>query len=178
MEKFLSTLKVHRSIWDIGKNKPEVSIWKKGTFILKWDRITCAIFISTFTLLITRLHICQRNILLPTKKMTAYVMLHLISIKLHCSTKSTYTQARLEAPLTYLLTYLLYFTYLITHSLTHSLTHSVVQDIIWRADYQSTCQKYPFFMEPEGSLPCSQKPATGPYPEPAESSSPHRSLSP
>jgi hypothetical protein len=32
-------------------------------------------------------------------------------------------------------------------------------------------------MEPEGSSPCSQKPATGPYPEPAESSSPHRSLS-
>jgi len=26
-------------------------------------------------------------------------------------------------------------------------------------------------MEPEGSLPCSQKPATGPYPEPDESSS-------
>jgi hypothetical protein len=39
-------------------------------------------------------------------------------------------------------------------------------------------KKYPFFMEPEGSLPCSQKSATGPYPEPAESSSPHRSLSP
>jgi hypothetical protein len=34
------------------------------------------------------------------------------------------------------------------------------------------------FMEPEGSSPCSQKPATGSYPEPAESSSPHRSLSP
>jgi hypothetical protein len=27
-------------------------------------------------------------------------------------------------------------------------------------------------MEPEGSLPCSQKPTIGPYPEPAESSSP------
>jgi hypothetical protein len=27
-------------------------------------------------------------------------------------------------------------------------------------------------MEPEGSSPCSQKPAIGPYPEPAESSSP------
>jgi hypothetical protein len=33
-------------------------------------------------------------------------------------------------------------------------------------------------MEPEGSLPYSQKPATEPYPEPAESSSPHLSLSP
>jgi hypothetical protein len=40
-------------------------------------------------------------------------------------------------------------------------------------------KKYPaFFMEPEVSLPCSQKPATGPYPEPAEFSSPHRTLSP
>jgi hypothetical protein len=35
-------------------------------------------------------------------------------------------------------------------------------------------KKYPaFFMEPDGSSPCSQKPATGPYPEPAESSLPH-----
>jgi hypothetical protein len=32
-------------------------------------------------------------------------------------------------------------------------------------------------MEPEGSLPCSQKPATVPYPELAESSSPHRPVS-
>jgi hypothetical protein len=32
------------------------------------------------------------------------------------------------------------------------------------------------FMKPEGSLPCSQNPATGPYLEPAESSLPHRSL--
>jgi hypothetical protein len=40
-------------------------------------------------------------------------------------------------------------------------------------------KKYPaFFMEPEGSSPFSQNPAIGPYPEPAESSSPHRSLSP
>jgi hypothetical protein len=30
-----------------------------------------------------------------------------------------------------------------------------------------------FFMEPEGSLPYSQKPATGPCPELTESSSPH-----
>jgi hypothetical protein len=53
----------------------------------------------------------------------------------------------------------------------------MVQDIIWKVDSHSACQKYPvFYMEPEGSLPCSQKLAIRPYPEPAESSSPHWSL--
>jgi len=33
-------------------------------------------------------------------------------------------------------------------------------------------------MEPKDSSPCSQKPATGPYAEPAETSSPHRPLLP
>jgi hypothetical protein len=51
----------------------------------------------------------------------------------------------------------------------------MVQDTILKADCHSACQKISaFFMVPEGSLPCSQKTATGP--EPAESSSPHRSL--
>jgi hypothetical protein len=40
--------------------------------------------------------------------------------------------------------------------------YSMVQDIIWKADCHSDCQKYPaFFMEPECSSPCSQKPALG-----------------
>jgi hypothetical protein len=53
------------------------------------------------------------------------------------------------------------------------LTHSLhVQDIIWKADCHSACQKiFRLLMGPESLLPCSQKPATGPYPEPAESSS-------
>jgi hypothetical protein len=50
----------------------------------------------------------------------------------------------------------------------------MVQNIIWRADCHSAYQKYSaFFMEPEGSLPCSQKPTIGPYPEPAESIDPY-----
>jgi hypothetical protein len=53
------------------------------------------------------------------------------------------------------------------------------QDIIIKVDSHSERQKNPaFFMEPEGSLPCSQKPATVPYPEAAEFISLHRSLSP
>jgi hypothetical protein len=43
---------------------------------------------------------------------------------------------------------------------------------------QHVNQQTAFFMEPEGSSPCSQKPAAGPYLESVESSSPHRSLSP
>jgi hypothetical protein len=75
-----------------------------------------------------------------------------------------------HSPTTYI------FTYLFTHSLTHSLIHSMVQDIIWKADCHSTCQEYSaFFMESEGALKCSQKPATSSYPQPAESSSPDRS---
>jgi hypothetical protein len=63
--------------------------------------------------------------------------------------------------------------------LTYLLTHSMVQDIIWKADCHSARQKISRFLtEPEGSSPCSQKPATRPYPEPTEFSSPHRSLSP
>jgi hypothetical protein len=55
----------------------------------------------------------------------------------------------------------------------------MVQEIIWKADSHSAFQKYhTFFMETEGSLPCSQKPAIGPYPEPVESSSPNWSLFP
>jgi hypothetical protein len=70
--------------------------------------------------------------------------------------------------LTYLLTYIL--TYLLTPRCRTLFEKLIVTQLV---------KKYPtFFMEPEGSLACSQKPVIGPYPEPAESSSPHRSQSP
>jgi hypothetical protein len=40
------------------------------------------------------------------------------------------------------------------------------------ADNHSAGQKIPAFMEPKGSLPCSQEPTTDPYLEP-DASSPH-----
>jgi hypothetical protein len=66
----------------------------------------------------------------------------------------------------------------ITH--TNSLTHSLHgAPLLEKLIVTQLIKKYPaFFMEPEGSLPCSQKPAIGPYHEPAESSSPHQSLNP
>jgi hypothetical protein len=87
--------------------------------------------------------------------------------------------------MTSILCYVLIFcivTYLLTYLLTHSLTHSLTPwcgTLIEKLIVTQLVKKYPaFFMEPEGSLPCLQKPAIGPYPEPAESSSPHRSLPP
>jgi hypothetical protein len=68
----------------------------------------------------------------------------------------------------------LIFTYLFTYLLT-----SWCRTLFEKLTVTQLAKKYPaFFMELEGSLPFSQKPATGHYPKPAESSSPHRSLSP
>jgi len=44
--------------------------------------------------------------------------------------------------------------------LTYLLTYCMVQDIIWKADSHIVKQQPAFFMGPEGSLPCSQKPVT------------------
>jgi hypothetical protein len=66
--------------------------------------------------------------------------------------------------------------YLLTYLLTYLLHGAGYYLKSWLS--LSASKNTLLFMEPEGSVPCSQKPATGPYPEPAESSSPHRSLSP
>jgi len=69
------------------------------------------------------------------------------------------------------------FTLQLTYLLTHSLT-PWCRTFFEKLIVTQLVKKYPFYIEPEGSLPYLQKPATGPYPEPGESSSPHRSLSP
>jgi hypothetical protein len=51
-------------------------------------------------------------------------------------------------------------------SRSYLLTYFMVKDIIWKADSYSSCQKIScFLMESEGSLPCSQNPVIGPYPD-------------
>jgi len=55
----------------------------------------------------------------------------------------------------------------------------MVQDILWKADSLSTCQTTACFLYWIWTfITVLTKPATGPYSEPAESSSRHRSLSP
>jgi hypothetical protein len=67
--------------------------------------------------------------------------------------------------------------YLLTYLLTYSLT-PWCRTLFEKLIVIQLVKKYPaFFMEPEGSSQCSQKPATGSYPEPAEFISPHRYLS-
>jgi hypothetical protein len=60
----------------------------------------------------------------------------------------------------------------------YKFTYSMVQDIFFQKLIvtQLVKQKPVFFMDPEESSLCSQKPATGTYPNLAESGSPHRSL--
>jgi hypothetical protein len=85
-------------------------------------------------------------------------------------------------PITYLLTYSL-ITYLLTHLLlTYLFTYLLTpwcRILFEKLIVTQLVKQYPaFFMETEGSFPCSQKPATGHYSESDESSSSHRSLSP
>jgi len=53
---------------------------------------------------------------------------------------------------------------------TYFLTYSMQQSPSWEANRFSESRNSPRFMEPEGSLPHSQVPATYPYPGPARSS--------
>jgi hypothetical protein len=62
------------------------------------------------------------------------------------------------------------------YSVTATQTQSVSPS--WEADSHLATQEIsPLLMETEGSLPCSQQPDTGPYPEPDESS-PHPQVLP
>ena len=75
--------------------------------------------------------------------------------------------------ITYLPTYLFPYlvTYILNYLLTYLLTHSTQHSPSWAANRFAASQEIPrIFMEPEGSLPHSQLPATCLYPEPARSS--------
>jgi hypothetical protein len=62
-----------------------------------------------------------------------------------------------------------WFTYLLTYLRSWALLEKV--------PIVQLLKKFPAFTEPEGSLPCSQEPSTGPYPKP-DRSSPYHPISP
>jgi hypothetical protein len=62
------------------------------------------------------------------------------------------------------------------HSLTHSLTHGA-EPFLGSCQLCSYSRTSQHFMELEGSLPRSQEPSTGPYPEPDQSNPYHPILS-
>jgi hypothetical protein len=53
------------------------------------------------------------------------------------------------------------------------LTNSMELNPFWEAASRLATQIFSHFMEPEGSLPCSQELSTGPYHEPDQSSTYH-----
>ena len=60
--------------------------------------------------------------------------------------------------------------------LTYLLTYTMEQSPSWKANwFLQLVKKFPAFLEPEGSSPYPQAPATCPYPEPTPSS-PHHPL--
>jgi hypothetical protein len=59
----------------------------------------------------------------------------------------------------------------------HSLTHSWSWALLEKLSIGSYSRSSQHFMEPGGSLPCSQEPSTGPYPEPDQSNPYHPTLS-
>jgi hypothetical protein len=64
----------------------------------------------------------------------------------------------------------------IPHSLTHSLTYGT-EPLLRSCQLCSHSRTSQHFMEPEGSLPYSQEPSTGPYPESDQSNLYHPILS-
>jgi hypothetical protein len=85
---------------------------------------------------------------------------------------------RCTVPYTFLFSSVKYGFKAVAHGSTHSLT-PWCRILFKKIIVTQLIKKYPaFFMETEGSSPCSQKPATGPYPKPTESNWPHRSLYP
>ena len=156
-------IKTKGSFWTLKVKKIKKNFIVSGPCIVQYIYIYIYIYMCVC--------VCVCVCVSKTNKMhTLFPLFVSIYCPLHVSKKQVYHQEVTSV----------HAAYSIFHArvwcLTYLLTYTMEQSPSWEANrFLQLVKKFPAFLEPEGSSPYPQAPATSPYPEPTLSS-PHNSL--